>query len=234
MIIDAHVHLGWSSDYKLSARQLVLMMDRNRVDRAITVPMTSSWRHNKHLFEELRHHLDRLIGFIWVNPRSLGALISLSSQAGFGGFKLRSESDMYRMDDIRLLKPIFENARRLKRPIFIHSSGVGSASAPDAIAKIAAAFPDLTILMGHMGGGTREAIDVGCKHTNILFDTSGIEDPRVISWAVRVLGPERIVFGSDLPYCNQRSEIAKIEALDLPGEHKKMVMGGNAERVLGL
>lgn len=237
MIIDAHVHLGRSSDFRLSARQLVSMMDRNRVHRAVAVPMASSQKHNERLLRELRSHSDRLVGFVWVNPRSLGTLRSLKDLGllvEFGGFKLRSESDIFRIDDMRLLKPIFEAARSLQKPIFIHSSGEGSFSDPKAIGRIVAAFPDVTVIIGHMGGGTYGAIRVGRKHPNIMLETSGAEDPRIISEAVRTLGPERVVFGSDSPYCDQRGELEKIEALRLPTKQKEMLMGGNAERILGL
>jgi len=237
VIIDAHVHLGQSSDFRLSARQLVSMMDRNSVSKAVAVPMASSQKHNERLLKELRHYSDRLVGFVWVNPRSLGTLGSLQDLgllAGFGGFKLRSESDIFRIDDIRLLKPIFETARRLQKPIFIHSSGEGSFSDPNAIGRIAAAFPDVTIVIGHMGGGTYGTTRVGHKYSNIMLETSGPEDPRIVLEAVRTLGPERVVFGSDLPYCSQSEEIAKIEALSLPTKQKEMVMGKNAERILGL
>ena len=237
MIIDAHVHFGRSGDFMLSARQLVSMMDRNKVHRAVAVPMASSQKHNEHLLRELRSYSDRLVGFAWVNPRSLGILRNLKDLGllvEFGGFKLRSESDIFRIDDVRLLKPVFEAARGLQKPIFIHSSGERSFSDPKAIGRIAAAFPDVTVIMGHMGGGTYGAIRVGRKYPNMMLETSGAEDPRIISEAVKTLGPERVVFGSDLPYCDQREELEKIEALRLPTEQKAMVMGKNAERILGL
>jgi len=237
VIVDAHVHLGRSSDFRLSAKQLVSMMDRNRVHRAVVVPMASNQKHNERLLKELKSHLDRLVGFLWVNPRSPEMLRSLKDMgllAGFRGFKLRSESDIFRIDNMRLLNPVLEVARGLQKPIFIHSSGEGSFSDPNAIGRVAAAFPDVTIIMGHMGGGTYGAIRMGRNHPNIILETSGAEDPRIISEAVRTLGPERVIFGSDSPYCDQREELAKIEALRLSTEQKEMVMGRNAERVVGL
>jgi len=237
VIVDAHVHLGRSYDLRLTAEQLISIMDRNRVHRAVAVPMASGQKHNKHLLNDLRSYSDRLVGLLWINPRVPTMMRSLKDFGlldEFGGFKLRSESDLFRTDDGRLLKPIFEVARSLQKPVFIHSSGEGSFSEPAAIGRIAAAFPDVTIIMGHMGGGSYGALRVVRRCPNIMLETSGAGDPRVTFEAVRSLGPERVLFGSDLPYFDQREELAKIEALRLPAKQKEMIMGRNAERILKL
>lgn len=70
VIVDAHAHLGRSHDLTLNTKQLILIMDRSRVDRAVMVPMASGQKHNEHLLRELSRYSNRLVGSLWINPRT--------------------------------------------------------------------------------------------------------------------------------------------------------------------
>lgn len=237
MIIDAHTHLGKKADanIRVTADHLLNIMDKNKIDKAVVTSLSSNLKHNKYVHDELKGHSDRLIGFYWINPRcakTIRDLMDAVSLHGFRGLKLRPESDVFRINNLHLMNPIMEVAAKQKIPLLIHSSAESPFSLPTAIARIAEVFPEVTIIMGHMGAGSKDAITVAHKNPNIVLETSGVSASKSILEAVRVLGPKRIVFGSDFPYLDQLIERKKIEALKLPLEHKRLIMGANMAKIL--
>ena len=56
--------------------------------------------------------------------------------------------------------------------------------------------------------------------------------PERIADAVRVLGGERVLFGSDGPGCNPALEVTKVTMLGLGDEVERQVLGASAIRVL--
>jgi uncharacterized protein len=58
--------------------------------------------------------------------------------------------------------------------------------------------------------------------------------PRKIAEAVERIGPEWVIFGSDGPGCNPALEVEKVRMLGLPAEAERLVLAGNALRLLGL
>ena len=87
-----------------------------------------------------------------------------------------------------------------------------------------------------MGGylHVEEAIDEAQRRPNLILETSAMPYPELIREAVERVGPERVVFGSDGPGCNPALELEKVRRLSLPASAESMVLGGNAERLLGL
>ena len=70
---------------------------------------------------------------------------------------------------------------------------------------------------------------------NFYYDTVNF-DPRAIELAISFAGDDHILAGSDYPH--QIGSIPKmlesIQALNIPDESKKRMLGGNAARLLGL
>jgi aminocarboxymuconate-semialdehyde decarboxylase len=70
---------------------------------------------------------------------------------------------------------------------------------------------------------------------DMYFDTV-VADPGALEYLVSVVGPERVLFGSDYPFEIGDAEGAKslpaIEAMDT--KSKELILGGNAERLLSL
>ena len=50
--------------------------------------------------------------------------------------------------------------------------------------------------------------------------------------AVRELGPERVVYGSDVGGRSFASQLAKVLGADIPDSAKELVAGGNLRRLL--
>lgn len=239
--IDAHVHIGWREAEegrrypRASSEHLITCMDRLGVDVSLATPLASGLRHNRYVQEAVMRHGGRLVGFYWVNPRSAPGvedMVRMLAHGGFRGVKLRPESEGFRVDNLSLLAPILEAAEGFGVPVYIHSSYESRLSAPEAVERVAEAFPEVPILIGHMGGGSWSAVRVAGRRENLYLETSGTRSPRGVLEAVRVLEAERVVYGSDFPYLRPEAERAKIECLRIPEEDKELILGGNMARIL--
>ena len=51
---------------------------------------------------------------------------------------------------------------------------------------------------------------------------------------VEVAGPDRIVYGSDMPLFDARQEVGKVVTADISDEDKRKILGLNAIKLLGL
>ena len=93
-------------------------------------------------------------------------------------------------------------------------------------------------MAGHSGNiepARGQAIAAVQRCPNFYLETcSTYRSPGVIEELVREAGADRVLFGSDTPLMDPRAQIGKIITADLTDEEKRMVLGGNAIRLLGL
>ena len=54
-----------------------------------------------------------------------------------------------------------------------------------------------------------------------------------VEMAVRELGAERVLYGSDAGGRSFASQLAKVLSADVPGAAKHLILGGNLRRLLG-
>lgn len=238
MIIDSHMHMGsisGASINSISGEYLISIMNKFNIDYSFVTSLSSSLKHNQIVINEVLKFPNRLIGFYWVNPMRNSILEEVSKVVGKGfiGIKLRPETDGYSLFNVSLLQSILDFAMKMGFIVYIHCSGFGvsHASAFNAICDF---YPDLKVIIGHMAQGSLEAIKVARKHDNIFLETSTCHYEKFLSYAIKILGSNRILFGSDFPYSNIILEISKITQLNIPMDDKSKILGGNASLLLPL
>ena len=244
MIIDMHMHiedaeaLGW----KMSAADCVRAMDEAGVDKAVVMTLTDlpglNPRGLELIAEACQGHPDRLFGFVRLNPAHLHQAKQLLTTAitefGFKGLKLHPVSSLQHPGSKATIE-LIRQAGELGVPTLFHC-GDEPMSTPLSIAPAAAACPDSVIILGHMGGyfHVDEALDVAEQYPNIILETSAMPYPEKIRVAVNRIGADRVVFGSDGPVSSPVLERQKIVIAELGDEATRLVMGGNAQLLLGL
>jgi hypothetical protein len=127
-------------------------------------------------------------------------------------------------------------AAKLGVPILIHTGDPDTYgfAQPTLVGDLADAFPDLTLIIGHMGKRLFEdAILVARWFENIILETS-FRNIRDITRAVKRVGAERVVYGSDMPFGVPEIEMMKVRMSDTTAEEKEMVLGANMARILDL
>lgn len=255
MIIDAHCHignswLGWLDglDGTNGAEwgdSLVKLMDKHGIDKACL----SSWSHiydpvrgNDEVFQAMQKHPKRIIGFCVLSPRlrshggrdMAGEIDRCVQKFGMKGIKVHPLANEFYADS-PALDPALEKAKEYGLPVLFHS-GTDSHSHPRVLGNTAKRHPDVNILLGHMGQeACFDAIDVARENPNIFLDTTYSPDYRgLIELAVKQVGADRIVWGSDIPALEVAVELMKVKCVDISEKEKSMIMGGNMARILRL
>jgi predicted TIM-barrel fold metal-dependent hydrolase len=135
---------------------------------------------------------------------------------------------------------LFEFAARHRAVVLGHSSEQLSLAAD--YLRFANAFPEVRVIVAHLGCGWDEdmthqvrAIQQS-KHGNVFTDTSSARSitPNLIEWAVREVGADRILYGTDTPLYFAPMQRARIDAADLSDRDRRLILCENAERLLGL
>jgi hypothetical protein len=100
---------------------------------------------------------------------------------------------------------------------------------------MAGSFPDVPLLMVHMGVFwlTDMAIEKASHHPNLYLDTSRAPIFE-IAQAVRQAGPEKVIWGTDSPFVDYEGEFRKMSRVADSREAYELVVGGNIARLLGI
>ena len=250
-VVDADCHI---SSHKfdglaMTADELLAVMDRSAVDKALIWLKPPYDKNidpeNAAIHRAVASHPDRFLGFGWTNPRlgldrARDTVRRCYEEYDFLGIKFNGAQDDYVIDDDALVMPVVETAAGYGRPIAFHIGGdFPENTHPFRLGRIAERFPDQTFIMIHIGGASfpaldRAAIEVASRHANIVTIGSAIHE-RAILEAIRVLGHERVCFGSDMPFFLMGARLAMYRQLlaDRPPAVRDAVLGGNILRIVG-
>ena len=93
------------------------------------------------------------------------------------------------------------------------------------------AYPNITIILAHLGGAHHIEAVKNAKHRNIYTDTSGKASLKnmLIEYAVSQIGSDRILFGTDTYAAG--AQRGRIEYALISQEDKENILRNNAERL---
>ena len=145
------------------------------------------------------------------------------------------------------MKPLVAILKKHKLIVLTHASepvghqypGKGAIT-PEIIYPFITGYPDLTIICAHWGGGLPFYAlmpEVKKAMSNVFYDTAAspfLYQPQIYSHVARLVGADKILFGSDYPLLAQSRMLKEIEAVDLPREEKSLILAGNAQKLLGI
>jgi predicted TIM-barrel fold metal-dependent hydrolase len=232
---DCHGHLGGHScHYHLpdcNLGQIVREMDRLSVKR--TCVFSFAGVHSDECFgndlvaEAARKYPDRFVGFTLVNPHRgrEGMLHELQRGAAMGlrGVKLIPYYQGY-PEDGPLIEVPCRWAHERKQVILNHGWG-----SPGHLEKLLAAYPDACFITGHM---TLAYVELMKRFPNLYVCSCPLIAPRSCEQAVAAFGADRLLFGSDLQDLPIAWGLAPILFSRLPAASKRMILGGNIQRIL--
>jgi predicted TIM-barrel fold metal-dependent hydrolase len=156
----------------------------------------------------------RLVGFASVNPVEPGAREELERSfhdLGLRGLKLGPIYQNYDPTD-RAAFPVYEFAQEQRIPILIHqattfpSTGHLRYALPLLLDEVAIRFPELKIVMAHLGHPWEaDCVVTVRKHPNLYTDISALHGRpwrfyQAMITAVEYGIGDRILFGSDFPF----------------------------------
>ena len=265
---DLPAALGWDppGDPARLADRWVAELDRHGVGRAAI--MASVPGDEESVAAAVARRPSRFAGLFMVNPLAPDA--DQRVRRGFGEHGLRCAClfpamHHFALDD-ECVEAVFRAAADHECAVFVHcgmlSVGVrrklGLASRfdvrlgnPLAVVPVASAFPGVPVIIPHFGAGfLRETLMAADLAANVHVDTSssngwtrytpGLGLADVFRQALAVLGPERILFGSDssfFPRGWQRpvheTQSAILDEIGLDTAEKAAIFAENFERVFG-
>lgn len=195
---------------------------------------------------------ERFVAFASVDPHKAGSVEALQKaieELGMRGGKFHPSLQGFDPSDERFF-PLWAKAQDLGIPCIFHTgtSGIGAGapgglgvridlSRPILLDPVAAAFPNLNIVMAHFGWPWHlEAIAIALHKSNVYLDISG--------WAPRYIPAEvvsemkgrlveRVLWGSDYPFIHPTRSLDELGSLGLGEAYSKIVLG-NAQELLRL
>ncbi len=239
-----------------TAEELIESMERDGVD--CSVVLNIGWgsyelcrKTNDYIIESVGKYPKRLIGFCAIQPREGEKAISELERCAAAGIRgigeMRSDAQGFDLGDRELMQPIADVAERYRLIILSHSSepvghlyqGKGAIT-PDVLYRFIVNFPNLRIVLAHWGGGLPFYAlmpEVAESLGNVYFDTAAspfLYRDEVFGQVAGLVGADRILFGSDYPLMSQARIMRRVRALNMPQGVKEGILGGNAQRLLGL
>jgi predicted TIM-barrel fold metal-dependent hydrolase len=224
VIVDAHLHvddvpaLGW----QLDVSQCIGRMDEAGIARGVVMTIVDAPAVNPGAIELIAEACaqfpDRLDAFARIHPwygDESARLLERAFDLGFKGLKFHPVST--------IAHPAGEETLRLIRIAAAHNAptlfhcGDEPMATPLAVARAAAACPDATVILGHMGGyfHVDEAIEAAERRPNLVLETSAMPYPAKIREAVDRVGAARVLYASDGPACSPRIEVEKVRLAGL-------------------
>lgn len=245
-VVNGHHHIGneradrdavfeWSE----SVERIIDAMDENRVDASMLMPLggendrsvadvhdqiyEASQEYpgrifgiaapNAHLGREFVHEeITRCVqdlDFKYAKLHTLAWGVDPTSNVAYDFYDACSENDV---------------------PVMVHTGPHGMPfSVPGMLMPVAEDYPDLPIVMAHMGGAytlTQEAILMAERYDNIYLDTT-LAMNMYIRRALEEVGPERLLMAAEHS-TNIPVALEKIHCIGATEEQKRLILGGNA------
>ena len=79
-----------------------------------------------------------------------------------------------------------------------------------------------------------QVLEETAQYEHALFEFSAREHNGMIELAVAELGPEKILYGSDMPLLDPHTQKAKVTGAEISDPAKALILGGNMARILGV
>ena len=187
---------------------------------------------------------DRIVPFVSVHPGSSEALeqVREAAAAGFRGVKLHPEYQDFFVDDPGLA-PLYRELEAQRLVALFHAGhDIGfpdsDRAAPARFLSVHRAFPGLRLVASHLGGFRRWREVADCLvGSGVWLDTSytlGHVPGDLLREILLGHRADRLLFGTDSPWVDQRTAIDEFRALALPPALEARILGGNARELLGI
>jgi uncharacterized protein len=258
--------LGWDAPGppQALADRWVDELDRHHVSRAALIASVPG--DEESVAAAVARHPGRFVGFFMLDagrPDAPERAARAFTELGLRCACLFPAMHRYHVDDDRVAR-VFEVAAAHRGAIFVHCGflsvvarvrlGIPSPfdlrlGDPLAVAAVAAAFPSVPVIVPHFGAGfLREALMAAEVCPSIHLDTSssngwvkylpGLTLAEAFRRALAVVGPDRLIFGSDSSFfprgwhrviCGAQRTV--LDELGVEPAASAKILGGNFDRL---
>jgi predicted TIM-barrel fold metal-dependent hydrolase len=182
---------------------------------------------------------NNLIPFCSVHPKDKDKKEKLRRYLGAGckGLKIHPVIQEVAPDDPATFE-LLEEAKAYNIPVLLHvgwgSLGRGDYGFPKNYKRLLKSFPKMTLIFAHIGlYESFTLLDMIEDHPNVYCDTS-FQPAGVIKKAIEKLGEDRLMYGSDWPFCVQNTSLKIIlKVTEGNPDLRDKLLYKNAERIIG-
>ena len=226
--IDAHIHILPDAVHEanpdsedvwvyVDLHKYREMMDTLGVEKAVIMPFNDPWLMSMeftidavhmNLYEMKQRYPGKFYAFADIDTRntpseSVNAICKAIQEYGLDGIKIHPNNTGLDLDS-EYNRPIFAFAQEHRIPVAIHSypNSENDRSAAYRIVNVLAQYPDLTVIVSHMGAhqwehllSTRAYVDISA----ILPDYVRTYGTPKTNEILRKFGAHRLIFATDYP-----------------------------------
>lgn len=248
-IWDLHCHFSGVDGKTVDERiaQLIDYADRMQVDRLIffmgwpwsTEPDPDEFRRqNDQVIQGLSHWHDRAFGCAYLNAQYVDESLAEIDRCIANGPLIGIKLWVSRRCGDEEVDAIIKRTAELNGIIFQHtwykvSGNLAGESTPEDLSRLASRNPDIPIICGHTGGDWEQGIRAIRGNKNVSIGIGGFDPTSgVVEMAVRELGPERIIYGSDIGGRSFSSQLAKVCGAQISESAKHLILGQNLKSMM--
>ncbi|NOZ02533.1 MAG: amidohydrolase family protein [Deltaproteobacteria bacterium] len=239
---DAHVHVGkWQTPDFAGRSSDLDDVSSVLADAGLTgaLLMPTDAVDNQGLLEAIRaFDTDmNLLFAAWIDPEAPG-LKAFLDHGDVRALKFHPSFQRRPITD-ESFRPFLELAARRGLPVVVHCGRWREVAGFELALEAASRYPGVPFVLSHMGGDSAELVlgaarAIGDNHLqNVYLGTESIREYWLVQRALDIVGPRRVVFGSDHNLNHPASFLAVVEALDISSAERNLVLGGNAKRLFG-
>lgn len=242
-VVDVHAHLGPYSLFYIpepDAAAMVGVMDRTGTEVTV-VAANRAIQQDAHLgnsqaLAAVDAHSGRIAAYAVINPwqEPERELERLAADDRFVGIKVHPTLHRYPVTGSRYAA-VWAFAEETGCPVLSHSEHQSAYDAPPLFEVVAAKYPRAAVILGHAGitpAGVDESIEAAVRHESLWLEVCGSQmtGPLIMEMVERV-GSQRVLFGSDFPFIDQRMSLGRVVCAPLTDGQRQDVLSGNARRL---
>jgi len=233
-IIDSHCHWGPSVSLhtNVSTGEILRQQQETGVTHVVLIPFPSTAIMSNEINLRLLNETEKVAHFIpYYYIREDFSPIPDGYRGGKWHWMrgIQDSASNYKVLDDPDLPHLVDQLRKADKPIVFEEE-------LEFTERFVEAAPGLKLIIPHLGllgGSPIDFLNSFKDKPNIYFDTA-LADRATILRFVKTIGPERVLFGSDIPFGSMGSELSKVMGLDIPDGEKELILSGNIMRLAKL
>ncbi|MBR6736770.1 MAG: amidohydrolase [Clostridia bacterium] len=261
-IIDAHCHIypekiaykavkgtdtfyGITSKHLGTASDLIKQKELSGIDKFIVQSVATTPHQVKSINEFVASEVSLFgnfmvgLGTLHQNSETMEEDVLHLLELGLKGVKLHPDIQNFKINEERYFI-IYELCEKYNLPILMHTGDYRyDNSNPNRLIPILETFKNLTIIGAHFGGWSiyDKASKQLCGYENFYVDCSSsfyCLEKDTAKTIINRYGTDRVLFGTDYPMWNAKTELDYFFSLNLTREENEKILSKNAKKLLNI
>jgi len=237
---DFHSHLGTtSSGEENNVTMLVEQLKTYGVEKVGICNLTKPTMEERNdlIYNAKCQYPDYIKAYMYVNVKAPNIYDEIDRRLGeqkFDGCKIVTSREGIRGDNCPIIPEVVRYIAKYNKVVQVFA-GSSPFCTPFIWVDLAEKIPELNLCFTHIAGRDfgYTLIELIKGIPNIIVETSQQFEYNILKKAIKELGSERILMGTDWPYKPTNTEISKFKYLDLNNEQLENIYFKNAERIWG-